>query len=390
MNTDYVIFIIAATRMRLGSRLLAPAPISHLPWRVCKPAPALSITSLMISSVNFSRPGRSSVIRRTTAFTVVELLVAIMIIAILIALLLPALAAAREDARRAVCASNVRQLGLATIMYADENNDAIMAQGPYNWMTNGSCYSNPSMMTYFHNYLGVSDHYTGPMWSGFVPPLTMLQEETFYNVNAKPPPVLVCPSSTPLHISQFSLSYGFYAGSCFPTAPAADGAYHPYAMTLQALYRAGTMSTDSGHPIPGGLPALWADRYVLQNYPTGGLDARMTNHPGTDVHTATVGSMVNADYIGSGGGGNVGRLDGSVIWMPLDVTEVLDNGGGPDAQAVDHYVVNGGSIGPGIAIPSNAIYIQSDGHDNVDPAKTNYVICGSTDAPLSHVFPGAQ
>jgi len=64
--------------------------------------------------------------RRVKGFTLIELLVVIAIIALLMSILMPALNRAREQGKRAGCLNNLKQLGLAWIAYAGDNDDKIM------------------------------------------------------------------------------------------------------------------------------------------------------------------------------------------------------------------------------------------------------------------------
>ncbi|MBN1506295.1 MAG: prepilin-type N-terminal cleavage/methylation domain-containing protein [Sedimentisphaerales bacterium] len=88
-----------------------------------------------------------------TGFTLIELLVVIAIIAILMGILMPALNRVREQGKRTTCLSNLKNLQLAWIMYADQNDDKIVNgdSGEYTGMNSPSLPFNKS-------------HYNEPAW----------------------------------------------------------------------------------------------------------------------------------------------------------------------------------------------------------------------------------
>lgn len=76
------------------------------------------------------------------AFTLIELLVVIAIIAILMAILMPALNRAKEQGKRATCLNNLKQLTLAWILYADDNDDKLVCGDTQEYT---AMYNNPSL-----------------------------------------------------------------------------------------------------------------------------------------------------------------------------------------------------------------------------------------------------
>ncbi len=101
--------------------------------------------------------------RRKSGFTLIELLVVIAIIAILAAILFPVFAKAREKARQSSCSSNLKQLGLGILQYAQDYDETV----PQVYKTGGSGWWFQDVQPYLKNYqLMKCPSMKGTYWGG--------------------------------------------------------------------------------------------------------------------------------------------------------------------------------------------------------------------------------
>jgi len=227
------------------------------------------------------------------AFTLIELLVVIAIIAILAAMLLPALARSKERAKITNCKSNEHQLSLATMMYANDNQDRLP-----------DC-----------NNLGVW------VWDISAYVITNLQQ------NAVRQDIFYCPNELYLYNSATPNAWQAFTGSSTPP--------YPYIVTgyiwMFPNSKADAVLTDFSEvtktttPRPGFTVAtteIMTDATIFLNGLSGRRYTGISAAGGTVVRTAHLNGSVPS-------GGNIMFLDGHVEWRNFNqMTNVANAAGG--------------------------------------------------------------
>jgi prepilin-type N-terminal cleavage/methylation domain-containing protein/prepilin-type processing-associated H-X9-DG protein len=189
------------------------------------------------------------------AFTLIELLVVIAIIAILAAMLLPALTRAKGKAQSASCLSNTHQIGVALVMYSDDNKDTLPNQG---WFVGP--YKNSSGLACGGEWKATPAIQLSPLLKS---PNVWVCPTKKRGLTYKTQPGVYDPAYTGF------LSYGFNYLGAF-TYPDTVRKYSSILKPVEAIAMTEVNGTDDPKEIGGGIGNEKADAAWLDGYWAGG------------------------------------------------------------------------------------------------------------------------
>ncbi len=233
---------------------------------------------------------------RRRGFTLIELLVVIAIIAILAAILFPVFARAREKARQASCSSNVKQLMLGIVMYAQDYDEKFPT---HNW-GEGQPPAKANACTW---------------WGGAYPYVKNVQ-------------IYACPSSTG-HNDSYGIWLAFEYGGIFNGQPIDYGYNEPIGNAGNGL-KIGVLTRPAETLVLGDCVSTWGGGYWSDQFPGRALLRRFAFAKGGEPCNCPPVALTTIDDGWSihNGGSNLGFADGHAKWF-RNLNCKSTTGGGP-------------------------------------------------------------